>query len=85
MKLRHLLLFMLISVFANAQTVMDIIIDSEEHTTLEAALIAAGLDETLAGEGEFTVFAPTDAAFAALPEGTVDSLLLDRKKVIHVV
>ncbi|MFN2142908.1 MAG: fasciclin domain-containing protein, partial [Candidatus Promineifilaceae bacterium] len=46
-------------------------------TTLVAAVQAAGLAETLSGEGEFTVFAPTDDAFAALPEGTVESLLED--------
>ena len=77
MKLRHLLFFMLISVFATAQTVVDIIVDSEDHNTLEAAVIAAGLDGTLSGDGPFTVFAPTDDAFAALPEGTVEALLED--------
>lgn len=46
-----------------------------EFNTLVTALQAAGLVETLQGEGPFTVFAPTDAAFAALPEGTVESLL----------
>lgn len=46
-------------------------------TTLLAAVEAAGLAETLSGDGPFTVFAPTDDAFAALPEGTVDSLLAD--------
>ena len=76
MKLRHLLLFMFFSVFASAQTVVDIIVNSEDHTTLEAAVIAAGLDGTLSGDGPFTVFAPTDDAFAALPEGTVEALLL---------
>ena len=58
-------------------TVVDIIVESEVHTTLEAAVLAAGLETTLAGEGPFTVFAPTDAAFAALPAGTVESLLED--------
>ncbi len=58
-------------------TVVDIIVDSPEHTTLEAAVIAAGLAETLSGDGPFTVFAPTDAAFANLPEGTVAALLED--------
>ncbi len=58
-------------------TVVDIIVDSESHTTLEAAVVAAGLVETLQGEGPFTVFAPTDDAFAALPEGTLDDLLAD--------
>jgi len=50
---------------------------SDDFSTLVAALDAAGLVETLAGEGPFTVFAPTNAAFAALPEGTVESLLND--------
>jgi uncharacterized surface protein with fasciclin (FAS1) repeats len=59
-------------------------------TTLLTAAEAAGLVETLQGEGPFTVFAPTDEAFAALPEGTLDSLLADTealKKVLlyHVV
>ncbi|MGF1566316.1 MAG: fasciclin domain-containing protein [Flavobacteriales bacterium] len=58
-------------------TVMDIIIGSEDHTTLEAAIDAAGLTATLDGEGPFTVFAPTDAAFELLPEGTVEALLND--------
>jgi uncharacterized surface protein with fasciclin (FAS1) repeats/predicted lipoprotein with Yx(FWY)xxD motif len=58
-------------------TVVDIVVNSEVHTTLEAALIAAGLVETLQGEGPFTVFAPTNAAFAALPAGTVEALLAD--------
>ncbi|MBC6994727.1 fasciclin domain-containing protein [Neolewinella lacunae] len=62
---------------APSNTVVDVIVNSENHATLEAAVIAAGLAETLAGEGPFTVFAPTDAAFAALPEGTVETLLQD--------
>lgn len=48
---------------------------SNEHQTLVAAVKAAGLVDTLASGGPFTVFAPTDAAFAKLPEGTVDALL----------
>jgi len=58
-------------------TVVDIVVNSEDHTTLEAAVIAAKLADDLSSEGPFTVFAPTDAAFAALPEGTVDALLKD--------
>ncbi len=58
-------------------TVLDIIVASPDHNTLEAAVIAAELDGALAGEGPFTVFAPTDDAFAALPEGTVEALLED--------
>jgi uncharacterized surface protein with fasciclin (FAS1) repeats len=56
-------------------TVVDIAISSPDHTTLVAAVGAAGLVETLSGEGPFTVFAPTNNAFAALPDGTVESLL----------
>ncbi|MEL7121531.1 MAG: fasciclin domain-containing protein [Bacteroidota bacterium] len=58
-------------------TVADIIIDSEVHTTLETALDAADLVETLEGDGPFTVFAPTDAAFAAVDSATLASLLAD--------
>jgi len=58
-------------------TVVDIISNSPDHTTLKAAVIAAGLADDLSGTGPFTVFAPTDAAFAALPEGTLESLLAD--------
>ncbi|MFP4365804.1 MAG: fasciclin domain-containing protein [Bacteroidales bacterium] len=58
-------------------TVVDIVVGSADHETLEAAVTAAGLVETLQGDGPFTVFAPTDAAFGALPEGTLDALLAD--------
>ena len=58
-------------------TVVDIIVGSPNHTTLAAAVGAAGLVETLSGDGPFTVFAPTDAAFALLPEGLVATLLED--------
>ncbi len=61
----------------DAKSIAEIAVEDGRFTTLVAALDAAGLVETLAGEGEFTVFAPTDDAFAALPEGTVDSLLAD--------
>ena len=56
-------------------TVVDIVVNSENHTTLEAAVVAAGLVETLSGDGPFTVFAPTDDAFALLPEGLIAELL----------
>jgi len=58
-------------------TVVDVIVNSDVHTTLEAAVVAAGLVETLSGTGPFTVFAPTDNAFAALPAGTIETLLAD--------
>jgi uncharacterized surface protein with fasciclin (FAS1) repeats len=60
--------------------VVDIAIGSADHTTLVAAVKAAGLVETLKGAGPFTIFAPTNAAFAALPAGTVDGLLKPEKK-----
>jgi transforming growth factor-beta-induced protein len=66
-------------------TVVDIVVNSEDHTTLEAAIVAAGLVETLQGEGPFTVFAPTDAAFAALPEGTVEALLADIPALTNIL
>lgn len=55
-------------------------VNSKDHTTLVAAVKAAGLVETLQGTGPFTVFAPTNAAFAKLPAGTVDSLLKPEAK-----
>ena len=58
-------------------TITDVVVNSTVHETLEAAVIAADLAGTLAGEGPFTLFAPTDDAFAALPAGTVESLLQD--------
>ncbi len=54
--------------------------NSKDHTTLVAAVKAAGLVETLSGKGPFTVFAPTNEAFAALPAGTVDTLLKPENK-----
>jgi uncharacterized surface protein with fasciclin (FAS1) repeats len=58
-------------------TILDIVVNSADHNTLEAAVVAAGLQTALSGTGPLTVFAPTDAAFAALPAGTVDALLAD--------
>ncbi len=58
-------------------TIVDVAVGAGNFTTLATALEAAGLVETLQGEGPFTVFAPTDEAFAALPEGTVEGLLAD--------
>ena len=62
------------------QDVVDLAIGSKDHSTLVAAVQAAGLVETLKGEGPFTVFAPTNAAFDALPKGTVASLLKPENK-----
>jgi uncharacterized surface protein with fasciclin (FAS1) repeats len=58
-----------------AQTIVDVAAGNENFSTLVAAVKAAGLVETLQGDGPFTVFAPTNEAFAALPEGTVENLL----------
>lgn len=66
--------------FAMEKDIVGTATDAGSFTTLLAAAEAAGLVETLQGEGPFTVFAPTDEAFAALPEGTVESLLLPENK-----
>ena len=58
-------------------TIVDIAVGNEDFSTLVTAVTEAGLVETLSGEGPYTVFAPTNAAFDALPEGTLDSLLED--------
>ena len=58
-----------------SKDIVDTAVATDGFDTLVAAVTAAGLVETLKGDGPFTVFAPTDAAFAALPEGTVDTLL----------
>ena len=60
--------------------IIDNAVNSKDHTTLVAAVKAAGLVQTLKGPGPFTVFAPTNAAFAALPAGTVDTLLKPENK-----
>ena len=62
---------------APLKDIVDTAVDAGSFTTLVAAVQAAGLVETLKGEGPFTVFAPTDEAFAALPAGTVEGLLAD--------
>ena len=60
--------------------IVDNAVNSKDHTTLVAAVKAAGLVETLKGKGPFTVFAPTNEAFAKLPAGTVDTLLKPENK-----
>jgi uncharacterized surface protein with fasciclin (FAS1) repeats len=62
------------------KNIIENAVNSADHTTLVAAVKAAGLVETLQGPGPFTVFAPTNAAFAKLPAGTVDSLLKPEMK-----
>lgn len=63
-----------------SKNIVENAVASPIHTTLVAAVTAAGLVETLSGEGPFTVFAPTDEAFAALPEGTVETLVKPESK-----
>ena len=63
-----------------AKDIIDNAVNSKDHTTLVAAVKAAGLVETLKGPGPFTVFAPTNMAFSALPAGTVDTLLKPENK-----
>src|SRR5437763_11830218 len=75
-----------------SKDIIDNAVNSKDHTTLVAAVKAAGLVDTLKGKGPFTVFAPTNAAFSKLPAGTVDTLLkpenMDKLKSVltyHVV
>ena len=63
-----------------SKTIVENAVNSKDHTTLVAAVKAAGLVETLSGKGPFTVFAPTNAAFAKLPAGTVDTLVKPENK-----
>jgi uncharacterized surface protein with fasciclin (FAS1) repeats len=65
---------------AQDMNIVETAVDAGSFTTLVAAVEAAGLVDTLSGEGPFTVFAPTDDAFAALPEGTVESLLMEENR-----
>jgi uncharacterized surface protein with fasciclin (FAS1) repeats len=63
--------------FGSAQTIVDIAVSNDDFSTLVTAVTAAGLVDVLSGEGPFTVFAPTNDAFAALPEGALDAVLAD--------
>lgn len=63
-----------------SKNIIENAVNSKDHTTLVAAIKAAGLVDTLSGAGPFTVFAPTNEAFAALPAGTVDTLLKPENK-----
>ena len=73
----HVIDAVLIPAAPVSNTVVDIIVNSPDHTTLETAVLVAGLQTTLSGTGPFTVFAPTDAAFAAVPAATLQALLAD--------
>lgn len=69
------------------KTIVENAVNSKDHTTLVAAVKAGGLVDTLSGPGPFTVFAPTNTAFAALPAGTIDKLLMPASKdtLVHVL
>ena len=68
-----------------SNTIYDIVSNSEDHTTLKAAIDACALDAVLKGAGPFTLFAPTDAAFDALPPGTVSALLGDIPQLTDIL
>ncbi len=72
------------AMMASEKTIVEIASTNGSFKTLTAALKAAGLVKTLSGSGPFTVFAPTDAAFAALPKGTVEKLLRPENKALLV-
>jgi uncharacterized surface protein with fasciclin (FAS1) repeats len=84
--IKQIVLLIAVSIFAinvSAQTksdIVDVAVSSEAHTTLVAAVKAADLVATLKGKGPFTVFAPTNDAFAKLPGGTVETLLKPENK-----
>ncbi|CAN5551901.1 fasciclin domain-containing protein [soil metagenome] len=67
------------------KNIVQVAVEAGQFNTLAAALKAAGLIETLEGPGPFTVFAPTDAAFAKLPAGTVEALLADKAKLTSIL
>ncbi len=70
---------------ANAKDIVDTAVSAGNFNTLATALKAAGLIETLKGAGPFTVFAPTDAAFAKIPKAQLDALLADKAKLTAVL
>jgi uncharacterized surface protein with fasciclin (FAS1) repeats len=70
---------------AQAKDIVDTAIAAGNFKTLTAALTAAGLVDTLRGKGPFTVFAPTDAAFAKIPKADLDALLADKTKLTSVL
>ena len=67
------------------KNIVEVAVEAGSFNTLVAAVKAAGLAETLSGPGPFTVFAPTDAAFAKLPPGTVEALLADKEKLASIL
>ena len=83
MKITAIASFLAISINATSQTtIVDIAVSSKDHSTLVAAVKAAGLVETLNSAGPFTVFAPVNSAFDKLPAGTVETLLKPENKAL---
>lgn len=70
---------------AQAKDIVDTAVSAGQFNTLAAALQKAGLVDTLKGKGPFTVFAPTDAAFAKVPKDQLDALLADKEKLVAVL
>ena len=70
---------------SSGQDIVDVAVEAGSFNTLVAAVQAAGLVDTLKSEGPFTVFAPTDEAFAKLPAGTVEALLQDKEKLTAIL
>jgi uncharacterized surface protein with fasciclin (FAS1) repeats len=75
----------LFSASVSAKDIVDTAVEAGQFNTLAAALKAAGLVETLKGPGPFTVFAPTDEAFAKIPKADLDALLKDKAKLTQVL
>jgi uncharacterized surface protein with fasciclin (FAS1) repeats len=73
------------SLAAQAKDIVDVAVGAGSFKTLVTAVQAAGLVQTLKGPGPFTVFAPTDAAFAKIPKATLDALLADKAKLTAVL
>jgi uncharacterized surface protein with fasciclin (FAS1) repeats len=76
---------LVLSAGAFAQTIVDVAASNSQFSTLVTAVKTAGLVETLSGKGPFTVFAPTNEAFAKLPAGTLDGLLKDPAKLRSIL
>ncbi|HSH19640.1 MAG TPA: fasciclin domain-containing protein, partial [Draconibacterium sp.] len=77
-----LAVFMTVHLTSKAQSIVDVVTNSPDHTILEIALNESNLTDDLEGSGSFTLFAPTDAAFNALPEGTIEALLADSRGLL---
>ena len=71
--------------YASKSDIVDVAASNDSFSTLVTAIKAAGLVDTLKSDGPFTVFAPTNEAFAKLPEGTLESLLADKEKLTQIL